>query len=228
MYVYKEYCWKCLARTEPAVCAVCDDDDGRGPNQFRPDPEVEELGDFSEVPWPPRIIGIAGKARAGKDTIAETIIAEFGYRKYAFADPMKNALKDIFGWSEEHVNGELKEEVDPEFGFSPRAALQSFGQGLRDDLDPDVWVKAAKVGTQGADSFVVPDVRYENEASWIRELGGVIFHVFRRNRQEIREHETERGILVQPGDFVFLNNTSIQVLEVLVRHAMKGDDSCQV
>jgi len=176
----------------------------------------------------PRIVGIAGKARAGKDTIAKVMIAEFGWRKYAFADPMKAALKDIFGWSEEHVNGGLKEEVDNELGFSPRAAMQAFGQGLRHDLDPDVWVKAAKVGTKGTDSFVIPDVRYENEASWIREQGGVIFHVFRRNRQAIREHETERGILVQPGDFVFLNNTSIPALEVLIRHAMKGDDSCQV
>ncbi|HET9691813.1 MAG TPA: hypothetical protein VFP61_11725, partial [Acidimicrobiales bacterium] len=40
------------------------------------------------------IIALSGYARAGKDTVAE-ILADHGYRRAAFADPLKQVLADL-------------------------------------------------------------------------------------------------------------------------------------
>ena len=63
-----------------------------------------------------RLIGLAGKARSGKDTVAG-MIQELvpGTRTLAFAEPMKRFLKEIFDWDERHVSGALKEVGDPRY-----------------------------------------------------------------------------------------------------------------
>ena len=37
------------------------------------------------------LIGLVGKKRAGKDTVAATLVEGFGFVRYAFADPLKAA-----------------------------------------------------------------------------------------------------------------------------------------
>jgi len=41
----------------------------------------------------PRIIGFTGPARSGKDTAAEYVITNFGYKRYSFAMPLKAGLQ---------------------------------------------------------------------------------------------------------------------------------------
>lgn len=42
------------------------------------------------------IIGIAGKKRAGKDTVASILIKDFGFKKVALADPLKKICSKVF------------------------------------------------------------------------------------------------------------------------------------
>ena len=46
----------------------------------------------------PSLIGIAGAAGAGKDTVANHLVQHYGYTVYKFADPLKRMLCDFFGW----------------------------------------------------------------------------------------------------------------------------------
>lgn len=57
------------------------------------------------------MIGICGKARSGKDTMAERLVLNYGYTRYAFADPLKAAVNEMYGWDERHGYGELKEVI---------------------------------------------------------------------------------------------------------------------
>lgn len=62
------------------------------------------------------VIAIAGKARAGKNQSAKYIaeyLNDHGYKtlEYAFADPLKEFLGRIFGWSCEELYGGRKERV---------------------------------------------------------------------------------------------------------------------
>ena len=42
------------------------------------------------------LIGICGKAGAGKDTVGDFLIQNYGFNKIALADPIKRLVKDIF------------------------------------------------------------------------------------------------------------------------------------
>ena len=73
------------------------------------------------------IIAITGYKQSGKDTIAKYLCEKYGYVQYSCASPIKEAAKDMFNWTDEHVNGELKEVLDPRWGIMPRQVLQSLG-----------------------------------------------------------------------------------------------------
>ena len=115
------------------------------------------------------IVGIGHKARHGKSTVAETLCEE-AYRRgrsariIGFADALKAYCRVMH----------LMKEKDP-------AQLQAVGSQFR-DIDPDFWVKILlhtiselPLGTL----VLVPDLRYENEARKIRELGGLLIDVRR-------------------------------------------------
>lgn len=53
-----------------------------------------------------RIIGLAGAAGSGKDTIADWLVAHRGFVKVAFADEMKRFVHKVFPWvKKEHLWG---------------------------------------------------------------------------------------------------------------------------
>lgn len=58
-----------------------------------------------------KMIGICGKARSGKDTMAEKLVSNYGYTRYAFADPLKAAVNEMYNWNDRHAYGDLKEVV---------------------------------------------------------------------------------------------------------------------
>lgn len=74
---------------------------------------------------PPIKLALCGRLRSGKDTAAQYLTLFYDFQPFAFADPLKRYLHEIFP----HVPREPK----------PRALYQAFGQKLR-ELDPDVWV----------------------------------------------------------------------------------------
>lgn len=89
-------------------------------------------------------------------------------------------------------------------------------------MDPDFWVKLAdQQYQQSIKPMVISDVRFENEANWIRQQGGVVFHVNRPVRTEIdnANHKSEAGLRVEGFDFVINNNGSLDHLKRQVLEA---------
>ena len=111
------------------------------------------------------LIGLTGEARSGKDTFAFMLCDFIVFETYAFALPIKNACCEIFGWTDDHVNGHLKEEVDPYFGVSPRKAMQTLGtEWGRNSINSDLWLLAAEKKNEETSDLIVTDVRFNNEA----------------------------------------------------------------
>jgi hypothetical protein len=73
------------------------------------------------------IIALCGVRGAGKDAIADVLCREAGFVNLKFAAPLKQALRDLFGLDEAHVDGHLKDVVHPRWGVSPRLLMQWFG-----------------------------------------------------------------------------------------------------
>ena len=169
-----------------------------------------------------RLIGIAGKARSGKDTAASYLTRKYGLVKHSFADPMKDGVKAMFGLTDEHVNGDLKEDLIPWLGVSTRRILQTLGtEWGREMIRPDLWVLLAqrkwdRVRWATEDTFhggmIVPDIRFEEEAEFIRRNGGLVIHLFRDELQAIEAHKSEAGVRFLDGDWIVENNGTIEDL----------------
>lgn len=51
------------------------------------------------------IIGIAGRAGSGKDTVADLLVRDHRFVKIAFADPLKRICKKVFDFTDEQFWG---------------------------------------------------------------------------------------------------------------------------
>lgn len=136
------------------------------------------------------IIAISGKKGHGKDMLGSILIDEYNFKRDYFARPIKESAKRIFGFTEEQVNGSLKEEIDKYWGFSPRWAIQQIGTDLfRENIDKDVWIKSLKrrIKKFDKDLIVITDARFPNEVDAIRELGGIVFRIKREGYTKINK-----------------------------------------
>lgn len=170
-----------------------------------------------------KLIGISGPARCGKDTAADFIIDKRpAYQKVSFADPIKAMLRVGFDMTDGQLYGHHKEEIDMRYGRSPRDMMQTLGtEWGRELVDGDIWVKAmeAHLNKLGG-TFVIPDVRFENEADFIRKHGRLI-HVRGRDRGIDDTHASEAGVVGRLPDITIHNKEDIQcyldhVFEVLL------------
>tara|TARA_R110002020_G_scaffold108214_2_gene250846 strand:+ start:511 stop:888 length:378 start_codon:yes stop_codon:yes gene_type:complete len=102
--------------------------------------------------------------------------------------------------------GERKEDQLPGFpeGITARVMLQTLGtEWGRASVDPDIWVKAAMreaeyfLGWPDFHNFKVifDDVRFANEAVAIRQAGGKVYRVSRKDFEvSIDPHISELGL----------------------------------
>lgn len=152
-----------------------------------------------------KIIGISGRAGAGKDEIAK-ILRRHGYYRIAFADALKGAAQDIFSLSWDQLYGNEKEIVDPRWDKSPRQILQLLGtEAVRGVFGEDTWIKALRFkiealreregeaynGVHTLRGFVIPDVRFVNEADAVRDWGGEVWRVERPGIVAVNAHASE-------------------------------------
>lgn len=172
----------------------------------------------SSLQFTARLIGITGKAGAGKDTIADLCVKEFGAVKYNFALPIKQMINIMLGttmgnWEDR----EWKEGgLDWLSNVSPRRMAQTLGtEWGRNLVDPDLWVKIAMLRFQHhADSghrtpFIIPDVRFDNEAEAIHRIGGKVIRVVRPNVVSVAAHVSEAGVSDNLVDGTIVNDGTL-------------------
>lgn len=163
------------------------------------------------------IIGIAGKAGSGKDTLG----AEFeklGWHRAAFARTLKLML-EIAGFPEPS-DPIAKESKVEGFDFTWREAAQSLGTEWGRALDPDIWMKIVELGYLKSDkNWIITDVRFENEAEMIRRNGGFIIHLTGRAKDlgDRATHVSEKPLSMHFLDMPFDNSGDIQDLARLAK-----------
>lgn len=133
------------------------------------------------------IIGISGAARAGKNTVAEHIVAKYGalgVRQYALADALKEEIFDFlqdFNFAAQynfvpeaglplidatHVFSS-REKVDFVDSVKPylRSLLQTWGTEYRRARDESYWIDRLleRIVKEGPRVALITDVRFANE-----------------------------------------------------------------
>lgn len=170
------------------------------------------------------IIGLTGYSRSGKDTVAKTLTEMHGYTRIAFADKIRDYLYEMNPLID-NIAGEpifLKERVNRD-GWdtaksSPhvRRTLQNAGVAARKIFGDSFWIYQALSDVRPQDKTVVTDVRFKNEANWIKDFGGQIWRVERDGIAAINNHISESEMDSYPVDFTIVNNGTLEELEAIV------------
>jgi len=144
------------------------------------------------------LIGVSGFARSGKDTFYErsALILNKAKKKstrFAFADALKEECNEIL---EKYTNISAFTENNEEKALI-RPLLVTYGTEIRRKLDPNCWIKKIqdRVIDKLNEGFTVfiTDVRFKNEAEWIRMNGGTLVNISRSgcppaNHEEHRQY----------------------------------------
>ncbi|WP_025040996.1 deoxynucleotide monophosphate kinase family protein [Nitrosospira briensis] len=187
-----------------------------------------------------KIIGLSGPAGSGKGSVARALCETQGFVELAFADPIRAMVAAAFGLDDSYFTDRAKKEaVVIRIGKSPRELMQSAGDWLR-ELDPDMLLillqpRLARILKSPPSLYitgiVISDVRKENEAHYIREMGD-LWHIHRTTlaytglASNTRLHNTEAGVEWKPGDGLIANAGSIDDLYDNV-NALFEETSCK-
>lgn len=109
-----------------------------------------------------RVIGICGKAFAGKTTSANYLVKNEEFYKTAFAKLLKETAKMLYPWmTDEQIYGSLKEVVDTKLGINPRRMLQLLGTEIGRLIWQDTWIDGIKREVENLqnlrEDILVPD-----------------------------------------------------------------------
>jgi len=139
------------------------------------------------------IIGICGFIGSGKDTIADYLVNLHGFRRESFANSLKDAVAQVFGWDRTMLEGrtkqsrEWREQRDEWWSqrlgmdITPRYVLQQWGTEVcRKSFHDDIWIASLENKLRNIqDDVVITDCRFPNEIRAIRAAGGQVLRVVR-------------------------------------------------
>lgn len=184
------------------------------------------------------VVGLAGRIGSGKSTVAAHLVQQHGFTEYTAAQPLKEACCAVFGLTMAQVyDADLKATVHPRWGVTPRRILQAVGTDLfRDQIRrvmPDlqlpagrgIWAEVLRNRLLDArargERVVVSDVRFDDEIDMIRELGGVVLYIDRRQSHDnaASTHASEQLDLDKTDD-VIVNDGTLQELFAKVTQAL--------
>lgn len=128
-----------------------------------------------------KLVGLGHRARQGKNIFGDAMeaVAPEKIKQYAFAYELKKYCADnhdtLF---EQYPEIPKLHKEDPVYGFV--AMLQHVGS-LERTKDPDVWLNKVRerVAAEEPAVAVITDVRYPNEADWIKQADGVLLKIVR-------------------------------------------------
>lgn len=173
------------------------------------------------------IIGLCGAAGAGKNTVADILVEDYGFQAISFAEPIYRAVSEITGLPVEHLQDRrYKEKPIGWLGSSPRELLQTLGTDWgRKMIHANLWIvvalnKIGEIKEEGGD-VVVTDVRFDNEATALTLAGADIWQVNRPGIVDVAEHESENGISPELIDVVIKNDASVAYLRERVNREME-------
>lgn len=183
------------------------------------------------------IVGLSGYARSGKDTVAEYLVDNYGFKRVAFADAIKDALLAI----NPHIPNlyRLDDSVELEgwevAKLNPyvRSMLQALGVYARDNWGENFWIDQAvkKIDSLRGENYslnnvVITDVRFPNEydaiSNWtIAGKQGVVVRVSREGIMPVNNHVSEIALDNHQFKHTIHNDSDLFDLHLSIENLMR-------
>jgi len=187
------------------------------------------------------LIGLGSRARQGKTYVSNYMKeAHPEIQCYAFADELKQYCKEhheelVPQWQLANQTKALPiAKEDPIYGYT--AILQYFGTEVMRKKNPDYWVHALadKLELEKPEIALISDVRFPNEAAWVKNHDGWLVEIIRLNEDGTRYYDPNRdknhasetaldeylgwdfSILCKSGSLDSLKSKAVGVIETIV------------
>lgn len=163
------------------------------------------------------LIGLGNKARQGKDFVANYMKEAYpGIKLYSFAAQLKLYCKEhhdqlLSQWQLAHQTKQIPAiKEDPIYGCT--SILQWFGTDIARRQNPNIWVDILRTNIKSdwPAIAIITDVRFPNEAEFVKENDGYMVEVIRVREDGTRyldssrdpKHTSECALDEYPYDFV--------------------------
>lgn len=182
----------------------------------------------------PFLIGMIGHAKVGKDTCASFLSVEFNDQKSNKNFPINNQFQVALAWglkqmamnlgftTDEVYSPVCKERFNETFGMTPRKAMQTIGTMFRENFGKDIWLKYLEhyvcSSFKKEDVVFVPDIRFPNEADYIKEHFDCFLIKVERPSLDLTlpmyQHESELYVdSIKNYDALIVNDTGLENLK---------------
>jgi len=160
----------------------------------------------------PILIGLCGLKGSGKTTLAQELVKIHNYHRLSFAQPLRDGLRAM-GVPDTFLYDHKQTPIPDMGGKDARWLLQTLGtEWGRVLITPDIWVNCLRNRyrrlNENGQRCVIDDVRFDNEAKFITEAGGVVVEVMRGGTQG-DGHVSEQGVSPDLVDFKIRNDDSV-------------------
>jgi cytidylate kinase len=177
----------------------------------------------------PKIIGLVGRAYAGKTTVADHLVKTYGFTAVANGDALKTML----------ITAGLctHEECYVEKTDRSRELMQKIGtEVFRKQIHPDFWAQRTAKNVHelmaAGQSVVIHDIRFPNEAKLVSAYLGAGLLVklervnadgspYRGAHAEANEHDSERLVDTIDCDCVVMMPTGVPGLIAAVETRLR-------
>ena len=141
--------------------------------------------------------------------------------------PFVLAAQAFFDFSSDQITSEL-DTFDSKWGLTPRDAINLLKRHAY-EMYPDFkelrsqrpLVALKPRGNLPADAqiIIIKDIRFENEAAFLRRHNGQIWHIKRPDLLKVKAHSSEDGIDQLPEDILIMNDQGLEELRAAVDQA---------
>tara|TARA_B100000902_G_scaffold364120_1_gene383851 strand:+ start:638 stop:1198 length:561 start_codon:yes stop_codon:yes gene_type:complete len=161
----------------------------------------------------PNRVAFVGAFGSGKTHMADHLCSNNNFTKFSFATGLKIVARDYYGVS---VGGP-----------KPRELYQKLGDAMR-SVNKDVFAmrtlreienfQAGRRDWEPVKPVVVDDLRFKNEADFLKKAGFVIIRINPREmleESELRNHRSETEMFEIETDFEITSGDYLQLINVL-------------
>lgn len=197
------------------------------------------------------VLGLAGRARAGKDTCADVLSQAYQFYRMAFADALRKEIIDAFGIDADLFHDSTKDKKDTALAIgrcndaefmalavkmgvsvtdprSPREIMRWWGTEYRRRQNPTYWLERAaqtldEAMRRGFRRVVITDVRFRNEADFVRYYDGLVWKINRAEASAVAAtHQSEIELGLIQADAVIDNNRSMTAFAAEIMKAYRA------
>lgn len=173
----------------------------------------------------PKIIGVCGRRRCGKDTIANYMCNKYGFVNKKIAHDLKHVVQFLFDFTDQQIESDEKDICDDHWNIPPRKALQFIGtdmmqyrlQEILPHIGRSFWIKSfiKKNLHNNNQPLVISDLRFPHEYEELKKYNIFVIRVDRPVLNidiGVDEHLSEKEYTQIPADMTVTNDGTLEDL----------------